>query len=455
MGNNQNVSELIRKSRVALKELESYTQEQVDDMCIAIGKAIQENAELLAKEAVEETRLGNYEHKVMKNYGTGGDMWSVMKGKKSVGVIGEDPEKGLIYVAHPKGVIGSVAPTTNPTITPLGNAMIAIKGRNTLIVAPHPRSKKTSVHTVEIMNEALRKIGAPEDVIQIIEEPSIESTQELMRMSDVVVATGGMGLVKAAYSSGKPAFGVGQGNVQHIIADDYEDFDLAAAQIVFGRSLDNGVICAGDQSVIMPKSKEAEMIAAMKRNGAYYSDDKETIEKFKNVLFVDGHLNPEIVGQSAQFIANLAGVAIPEGTKIILLKAEKHGSEDLLCGEKMCPVTVALTYDTFEEAVAIAKANLLYQGAGHSAAIHSNNKDYITYMGASLPVSRICVNQPGLAAGGAGLGNYLNPTPSLGCGSWGGNSISENLTYEHLINISRIAYPRKGNPPTREEIWAK
>jgi NAD-dependent aldehyde dehydrogenases len=455
MSNNQTVNELMKKSRIALKELENYTQEQVDDMCIAIGLAIQENAELLAKEAIEETRLGNYEHKVMKNFGTGGDMWSIMKGKKSVGVIGEDTEKGLIYVANPKGVIGSVAPTTNPTITPLGNAMIAIKGRNTLIIAPHPRAKKVSTHTVEIMNEALRKIGAPENVIQIIKEPSIEGTQELMKTSDVVVATGGMGMVKAAYSSGKPAFGVGQGNVQHIVADDYDDLDLAAAHIVFGRSLDNGVICAGDQSLIMPKSKETEMIAAMERNGAYYVGKDEIVEKFKNVIFVDGHLNPETVGQSAQFIANLAGVKIPDGTKVILLKAEKYGSEELLCGEKMCPVTVALTYDTFEEAVAIAKANLLYQGAGHSAAIHSNNKEKITYTGINLPVCRLCVNQPGVAAGGAGLGNSLNPTTSLGCGSWGGNSISENLTYEHLINISRIAYPKKGNAPTREEIWAK
>jgi len=455
MSNNQIVCDLIKKSRVALKELESYTQEQVDDMCIAIGLAIQENAEMLAKEAVEETGLGNYDHKVLKNLGTGGDMWSVMKGKKSVGIISEDTEKGLVYVAHPKGVISCVAPTTNPTITPLGNAMLAIKGRNTLIIAPHPRSKKVSIHTVEIMNSALRKLGAPENVIQIIEEPSVETTQELMRMSDVVVATGGMNMVQAAYSSGKPAFGVGQGNVQHIIADDYDDLDLAAAHIVFGRSLDNGVICAGDQSVIMPKSKEPEVISAMIKNGAFYSDSDEIVEKFKKAIFVDGHLNPNIVGQSAKFIADLAGVEIPDDTKIILLKASKYGSEELLCGEKMCPVTVALTYDTFEEAVAIAKENLLYQGAGHSAAIHSNNKEYINYMGKSLPVSRICVNQPGVAAGGAGLGNYLNPTPSLGCGSWGGNSISENLTYEHLINISRIAYPRKGNPPSREEIWSK
>lgn len=447
--------QLVDKSRIALKILEGYTQEQVDDMCIAIGKAIQENAKMLAKEAIEETGMGNYDHKIIKNYGTGSDIWSIMKGEKSVGVIDEDKERGLIYVAHPKGVIGSVAPTTNPTITPLANAMIAIKGRNTLIVAPHPRAKKVTTHTVEIMNEALAKLGAPENVLQVIEEPTIESTQELMALSDVVIATGGMGLVNAAYSSGKPAFGVGQGNVQSIIADDYTDIDVAIGKIVFGRTLDNGVICAGDQSIIYPKTKEKEIVETIDKSGGYYVDDKEVVEKFRNTLFVDGRINGKTVGQSPQFIADLAGVEIPKDTKVIILKAEKYGSEELLCGEKMCPVIVALSYDKFEEGVNMAKENILYQGTGHSAAIHTNNREYIEYLGINLPVSRLVVNQPGVAAGGAGLGNYLNPTSSLGCGSWGGNSISENLTYEHLINISRIAYPRETPPPTNEEIWAK
>jgi succinate-semialdehyde dehydrogenase len=448
------VQELIRKSRVALKELEKYSQEKVDDLCIAIGKAVQDNAEALAKEAVEETRMGKYEDKVLKNFGTGGDIWSFMKGKKSVGVINEDKEKGLIYVAHPKGVIAAVIPTTNPNITPLANAMMAIKGRNTIINAPHPRAKKSSAHTVAIMNEAMRKLGAPENIIQIMEEPTMESTQELMRLCDVVVATGGMGLVKAAYSSGKPAFGVGQGNVQHIIADDYEDIETAIQHTIFGRCLDLGVICAGDQSIIMPKSKEGKVVEALRKNGAFYSDDKATVDKFRKVLFEDGHVNGKLVGQPAKTLAEAAGVDIG-AANVIVLKADDYGSREPLCGEKMFPVIVALTYDNFEKGVEMAKENLLYQGAGHSAAIHTNSKDKAKLAGLVLPVSRICVNQPGVAAGGAGLGNFLPATASLGCGSWGGNSISENLTYEHLINVSRIAFPRTDTPPTREEIWAK
>ncbi|MCE7699851.1 MAG: hypothetical protein K8E24_013880, partial [Methanobacterium paludis] len=243
------------------------------------------------------------------------------------------------------------------------------------------------------------------------------------------------------------------GNVQRIIADDYKDFDKAAKDIIAGRSFDNGLICAGDQSCIVQKNDEKTMVDALVKNGAFYSADENTVAKFRNVLFVNGKLNGKIVGKSAEFIANLAGVKVPKDTKIILLKVNRYGAEELLCGEKLCPVTVELTYDTFEEGVDIAKANLLYQGAGHSAGIHSNNRKYIEYAGVTLPVSRLVVNVFGIAAGGAGLATHLNPTPSLGCGSWGGNSISENLTYEHLINISRIAFPRKVSPPTDEEIW--
>jgi succinate-semialdehyde dehydrogenase len=449
------IQELISKSRVALKELEKYSQKQVDALCIAIGKSIQENAEVLAREAIEETKMGSYEHKVIKNFGTGGDMWSYMKGKKSVGIIGEDKEKGLVFVANPKGVIAAVIPTTNPSITPLGNAMIAIKGRNTIINAPHPRARKTSIHTVEIMNAALRKLGAPENIIQIMEDPTIESTQELMSLCDVIIATGGMGLVKAAYSSGKPAFGVGQGNVQHIIADDYEDIDLAVEMTIFGRTLDLGVICAGDQSIIAPKSKESKIVESLRKNGAFYSDDKKVVDKFRATLFPDGKINGKLIGQPVKILAEAAGIDVPADAKVIVLKADDFGSRELLCGEKMFPVIVALMYDNFEQGVAMARDNLLYQGAGHSAAVHTNSREKAEYVGLTLPVSRICVNQPGVAAGGAGLGNYLTSTPSLGCGSWGGNSISENLTYKHLINISRISYPRTTPPPSREEIWSE
>ncbi len=451
----QDLKSLLEKSRVALDKMKGCSQEEVDLMCRVINKAVSDNAEELAKLAVEETNMGNVESKIIKNTTMGSGVWLTMKNKKSIGIIGEDKEKNLVYVAHPKGVVASVAPTTNPTITPLGNAMLAIKGRNTIIVSPHPRSKKTTGKTIEYMNKALAEINAPENIIQMVKDPSIEATQELMSSADVIVATGGMGMVKAAYSSGKPAYGVGQGNVQAVIDDEYDDLDLAAQFIIMGRSFDNGVICACNQSIIVHKDKKADMIKSLEKNGAYYIGEKSDVDKVRNVLFEKGKLNIEMIGRSPFEIAKKAGFDIPNETSALVLATESRGKEDLLCGEKLCPVLILTTYEDFKDGVEIAKANLLYQGAGHTAVVHSNNKERIEYAAVELPVGRLLVNVPGIAAGGGGLFTHLNPTPSLGCGSWGGNSISENLTYEHLLNIATIAYPRDGEPPTDEEIWAE
>ena len=451
----QNLKKLLENSRIALEEMKKCSQEDVDLMCRVINQAVHENAEELAELAIAETKMGDVQSKIIKNTTMGSGVWLTMKNQKSVGIIDRDEEKGLVYVAHPKGVVASVAPTTNPTITPLGNAMLAIKGRNTIIVSPHPRAVKTTGKTIQYMNEALDKINAPKNIIQMVEEPSNEATQELMAKSDVIVATGGMGMVKAAYSSGKPAFGVGQGNVQTIVDYDYDNLDLAGEFIIMGRSFDNGVICACNQSVIVHKDKKAEMIKALEKQGAYYIEDEKEVDKVRDALFKDGRLRGEIVGKSAFEIAKNAGIDVAKDTSALLVAREARGNEDLLCGEKLCPVLIMTSYEDFKEGVEIARANLLYQGAGHTAVVHSNNKANIEYAAVELPVGRLLVNVPGIAAGGGGLFTHLNPTPSLGCGSWGGNSISENLTYKHLLNISTIAYPRKDAPPTDEEIWAE
>jgi succinate-semialdehyde dehydrogenase len=451
----QELNVLLDNSRTAFEKMKKCTQEEVDLMCRAINKAVSDNAEELAKLAIEETNMGNVESKIIKNTTMGSGVWLTMKNKISVGIIREDEEKGLVYVAHPKGVVASVSPITNPTITPLGNAMLAIKGRNTIIVSPHPRAKRTTTKTVEYMNKALAEINAPENVIQIVEDPSIEATQALMAAADVVVATGGMGMVKAAYSSGKPAFGVGQGNVQAVIDKDYDDLDLAAQFIIMGRSFDNGIICACNQSAIVHKDKKEAMVEAFRKNGAYYIEYSDEVDKVRNALFKDGRLQADIIGKSAFEIAKKAGIDVPKDTSALVVLTESRGKDDLLCGEKLCPVLILTTYKDFEDGVEIAKANLLYQGAGHTAVVHSNDKEKIEYAAVELPVGRLLVNVPGIAAGGGGLFTNLNPTPSLGCGSWGGNSISENLTYEHLLNIATIAYPRKDAPPTDEEIWAE
>lgn len=451
------VDGLLQNARKALAEFSTYNQEQVDACVKGICLAFKEKAEELSRQVVEETRLGDYNAKLVKNSGSPDGIWYALKGKKSVGIIREDKELGIKYVASPKGILCSVAPTTNPNITVLFNAAFALKGRNVLIVAPHPRAKQTTLRTVAILNEALDKLGAPKNIIQCIEEPSIDSTKELMRKSDVIIATGGAAMVQSAYSSGHPAFGVGPGNVQTIIDKGF-DYKEAAAQIVEGRRFDNGLICAGNQSVIMPASEAEQVVAALKEQGAYYVEDEAAVEKFRVALFPDGeHINSQLVGQSVQAIAEVAGVEVPAETSVIVLRGDdkRIGAKDPLCGEKMCPVLVALTYDTFEQAVEIAKTNLEFQGAGHSAVVHTNDVAKAEYCGLSLPVSRMLVNQPGIFAANPALANGFNPTSTLGCGSWGNNSISENLTFEHLINISQIGWMRDpAQIPTSEQIWA-
>lgn len=454
MDNKQYIQEMVSKARNAQKAFEGFSQEHVDAIVKAMGKIVYDNAEILAKEAVEETRMGVYEDKVAKNRGKSKNIWNHLKDKKSIGIIDEDKRKGLIYVAKPIGVVCAVTPTTNPIVTPMCNAMFALKGGNAIIVAPHPRAKKCSKHTVDLMNAQIKKLGAPDHMVQIIEEPSVDLTNELMQACDVVLATGGMGMVKAAYSSGKPSFGVGAGNVQVIIDRDV-DFMDATKKIISGRIFDNGIICSGEQSIIAPRDKYDEVIKAMVDNGAYYIEDEETIEKFRKVIFPDGHIGANVVGQSVQTIANLAGVEVPQNTKVLLFKAKGAGDEDVLCKEKMCPAMIALKYNAFEEAIKIAQTNLNLEGKGHTTAIHSNNMDHIKYAGEKITVSRLVVNAPSSLTAGGSLLNGFAPTTTLGCGTWGNNSISENLDYKHLINVSRIGLVRTDvRIPTDEQIWA-
>jgi succinate-semialdehyde dehydrogenase len=449
---------MIANAKTALAEFAKYDQEQVDACIKAMLLAFKSKAAELSKEVIEETGLGDYESKLEKNTGSPDGIWYALKGKKSVGIIGEDKEKKLKFVASPKGILCSVAPTTNPNITVLFNAAFALKGRNVLIVAPHPRAKKTTLHTIQIMNEALAKLNAPGNIIQCIEEPSVECTQILMKKCDVIIATGGAAMVQSAYSSGHPAFGVGPGNVQTIIDKGF-DYKEAAAQIVIGRKFDNGLICAGNQSVIAPREDIGEIVEALKANGAYYAESPEEVDRFRKALFPDGKIiNRDLVGKNALEIARSAGVSVPAGTTVILLKGDsnKIGKEDPICGEKMCPALVLLGYDTFEQAVEIARTNLLFQGAGHTSVVHTNDGKKAEYCGISLPVSRLLVNQPGIFAANPALANGFNPTSTLGCGSWGNNSISENLTFEHLINISRIGWMREPKDiPNPRQIWSE
>lgn len=447
------IESMVEKSRVAQQAFESFTQEQVDVVVREIGKVVYDNAVELARMAVDETAMGVFEDKVAKNKGKAKTIWNSLKNEKSVGIIKYIPEKGLVEVAKPKGVIAAVTPTTNPIVTPMCNAMFALKGRNSIIIAPHPRSKKCSTYTVNLINEALKKFNVPQNLIQIIEEPSIELTGELMQAADIVVATGGMAMVKSAYSSGKPAYGVGAGNVQ-VVVDRDVDFDETAKKIIAGRIFDNGIICSGEQTVIAHEDDYAAVMEAFKNNGAHLVTDAKEKEAMRKTLFVNGMISKDVVGQSVETIAKLAGIKIAEGTRVILVEADGIGAADILCHEKMCPVMATFKYKTFEEGVAIAQANLDVEGKGHSAAIHSNNKEHIEYAGLKLTISRLVVNQPSSTSAGGSLYNGFAPTTTLGCGSWGNNSISENLNYHHLINVSRIGhYVADAKVPTDDQIW--
>lgn len=451
--NTNEVLDLIEKSRIALKEYQNATQEEVDLYVKTVTQSIAENALQLAEEAVEETGMGVVEHKIGKNSVFGEGVWLTMRGQKSVGIIEEDDEKNLIYVAHPKGVIGGILPSTNPTLSTVGKAMIALKGRNTLVIAPHPSAKNVTIHSVEIIQDALRKVGAPENLVTIIKEPTLEKSQELMKLSDTILATGGMGMVYQAYSSGKPAFGVGAGNSQVLIADDVKDLNEIARQIVFSSGFDNGIACAADESVLVPETLVKEFTERLVENGAYYSDDAETIAKFKAILFKeDGKLNPENIGKDAKVIAERAGVDIGDKS-IIVLKADKFGADELLSMEKMSPVLALNTYDSFEDGLNIAKANLAFQGEGHTAVIYTDDKDRLTKAGLELPVYRLLHNVPGMSAVGVGEATHLAPSASVGCGAIGNNTTAENVTWKHLLDIKVIASPRKDVRESSETIW--
>ncbi|MDP4026019.1 aldehyde dehydrogenase family protein [Methylobacterium sp. NEAU 140] len=448
------VQRLVARAREAQAVFETFPQERVDAIVRDFAKYVYDNAEALAGMAHKETALGVYEDKVAKAKGKSRVIWHNLKGKKSRGIIGEDPENGLTLVAKPMGVVGAVCPVTNPIVTPMCNAMFALKAGNAIIFAPHPKADDATWHLTKEYQRIVREHGGPDHLVQAVRRGSVQTTQTLMKAVDVVVATGGGAMVKSAYSSGKPSYGVGAGNVP-VVIDRGVDLREAAEKIVAGASFDNGIICSHEQFVLAPEEHYADTVAAFRDTGrVFFTDDPAEVDRVRAVVFVDGHLNKDVVGRSAQEIGAKAGLRVPEGARIILVPADGAGDDDILAKEKLCPVVAILPYRSFEEAVELAKANLLVEGAGHSAALHSGDPAHIRMMGLALPVSRLVVNQSSALTAGGSLTNGFAPTTTLGCGSWGGNSISENLDYKHLMNVSRIGDVIARPVPSDEEIWA-
>ena len=443
----------VQRGKVAQAEFEKMSQEEVDTAVMNIAKAIYDHAEELAEMAVEESGMGNVPDKTIKNQSKASVIWNHLKGKKSRGILERDDTTGITKIAKPMGLVASITPLTNPIVTPMSNAMFALKCGNAIIITPHHRAIKSSTKAVEYMNEALTKLGMPSHLIQILDWQSRENTRNLMAQCDVVIATGGMGMVKAAYSSGKPALGVGAGNVQCIL-DRGIDYREAVSKLVAGRAFDYGIICSGEQSAIFPKEDKEEIMKCFEEEGCLVLRQDSERDTLREALFPEGTMNRHAIGQSTQKIGELAGLAVPEDCRVIVVEGEGYGKEELLTKEKMCPVLVVHGYNDFKEGVAMAKANLEVEGKGHSVAIHSNNRENIEYAGLQLSVSRFLVNQACSFSAGGSFFNGLNPTNTLGCGSWGNNSISENVTYTHLMNVSRIAdYMPENKVPSQEELW--
>lgn len=448
------IAGLIQNARAAQKEFEERftTQRAVDEVVRAIALTIYNAKEELAPEVVEETGMGTVAYKITKMIATTTGQWNTMRGKASMGFI-ENPydEPGVRVIAKPIGVVGSICPTTNPIITVVMNSMAAIKCRNAIIVAPHPKAKFVSQKAVNMIRAAFAKLGAPEDLIQIVapDHCTIETTDELLAACDVNVATGGPGMVKSVYSCGKPGFGVGQGNTQEIICDDWIDLETTCAAAVANRAWDLGVPCTGDQMIHISAKREADFLAAVEKGGAYIIDDPEVRAKLSAYVFPDGkNINRDVVGKTPQVVGKAIGIEVPEDRQVLLTKVVGQAQDDVLCKECLFPLMRYRTYETFEEAVDAACANLYMEGAGHNSSIWTNDEANIEYASMRMPVSRLQVNQVPL-----GKNNGMPPTTTLGCGYWSGNSISENFEWYHLYQTTRVSTELPNKRLFKPEDW--
>ena len=430
---------MVIRARQALDVMKSFTQEQVDKITEAMSIAGCAAGDKLAEMAVQETALGKAEDKAVKNYFGSQVVYDNMKGRKSVGIIGE--ENGVIQIAEPFGVVVGVIPTTNPTSTTMFKSLIALKGRNVIILAFHPRAQNCSVETARILRDAAVAAGAPADCIQWIKKPSIEGTKTLMHHPDVslIIATGGGAMVKAAYSSGHPALGVGPGNVP-VYIEKSADLSMAVNNIIASKIFDYGTLCLTEQSVIFDNGETADKtLQLFKERGAYICNPAEKA-KLEAVMFdkEKGVPSGQIVGQSPQKIAELAGFRVPGDAKLLMVPLKAIGHADWMSHEKLSPVLGWYIANGKEEAIDAAVAQLEFGGAGHTAVAFSNDEKILEEFAFKVPAGRVIWNQPSMH-GVLGLTSGLVPSFTLGCGARGGNITTENITFKHLLNIKRVA----------------
>ena len=442
--NAETFERMLARVREAQKIYAAYTQEQVDEIFRAAAMAANLQRIPLAKMAVEETGMGVVEDKVIKNHYAAEYIYNTYKNTKTCGVVEEDPAFGIRKVAEPIGVIAAVIPTTNPTSTAIFKTLLALKTRNGIIISPHPRAKKCTIEAAKVVLEAAVKAGAPEGLFGWIDIPSLELTNQVMAEADIILATGGPGMVKAAYSSGTPALGVGAGNTPAII-DDTADVILAVNSIIHSKTFDNGMICASEQSVIVLDKVYKAVKEEFQKRGCYFLNKAET-EKVRKTILINGALNAKIVGQKAHTIAALAGVNVPEDTKIIIGEVERVDISEEFAHEKLSPVLAMYKAKTFDEAIEKAEHLIADGGYGHTASLYIDptEEEKRAKHQEAMKTCRILINTPSSQGGIGDLYNFkLVPSLTLGCGSWGGNSVSENVGVKHLLNIKTVAERRE------------
>lgn len=441
----QSLNELIERVREAQKKYATYSQEQVDKIFRAAAMAADKARIPLAKEAVEETGMGIIEDKVIKNHFASEYIFNKYREAKTCDVIEHNEDMGYEKLAEPIGVVAAIVPTTNPTSTAIFKALICLKTRNGCIFSPHPRAKQSTIDAAKTILDAAVAAGAPEDIIGWIDVPSVQLSGALMHEADTILATGGPGMVKAAYSSGKPAIGVGPGNTPAIITDS-ADIKMAAASIIHSKTFDNGMICASEQSVIVMKEVYDEFKAELVKRGAYILKDNE-IDSVRKTILINGSLNAKIVGQKATKIAEMSGIKVPENSRVLVGEVTSVDFSEEFAHEKLSPVLAMYKAETFEDALAKATKLVTDGGYGHTSVIYLNevsDKERLSVFENTMKTCRILVNTPASQGGIGDIYNFmLTPSLTLGCGSWGGNSVSENVGLKHLLNIKTVAIRRE------------
>lgn len=435
----QEVRDLISTAKSAQTEFKHFNQEQVDRIIKAMADSAFEAAEKLAQFAIEETGFGNVKDKVIKNQFGSRDVYNSIKDLKTVGIIGYEKNGKIVKIAEPMGVIAALIPSTNPTSTAIFKALISLKCRNAIVASPHPRAVGCTMETIKILSHAAEKAGAPKGLMQCMSMPTLQGTETLMKEKDIalILATGSTPMVKAAYSAGTPAFGVGSGNVPAFI-ERTANVAKAVADVVTGTTFDNGTLCSSEQSVIVDRQILEQATSEAQKNGCYFVNDTEK-KQLENTVLKDRRINPDIVGKTAEFIAEKSGFKVPDGTKVLIAHCERVGKEEPLSIEKLSPVLAFYTVDGWLDGCHKCIELLEYGGIGHTMVIHSNDKEVILKFALEKPAFRILVNTPS-SVGAVGYTTALDPSMTLGVGTWGGSIISENVSAKHLMNVKTLAF---------------